>query len=153
MRPTECWTWGLHRRLIRSSTALPEERQTLLFSATMPTDLRPLGEASVNDPVRVMVTSLATTAEGVTSSAASYDLTPVRQIYSSRCWRRTRRPSLYLPGPRIGRIVLGVTLEPAGTALASCTVIEVFLSAEVPRMGLSEGKSNARRDGYCRPGD
>ena len=46
-------------------TALPEERQTLLFSATLPSDLRQFGEASVNDPVCVMATPSATTADGV----------------------------------------------------------------------------------------
>jgi ATP-dependent RNA helicase RhlE len=49
-------------------TALPEERQTLLFSATLPSDLTQLAQASVNDPVRVMVTPSATTADGVTQA-------------------------------------------------------------------------------------
>ncbi|MBI3356201.1 MAG: DEAD/DEAH box helicase [Nitrospirae bacterium] len=48
--------------------ALPEERQTLLFSATIPTDLARLVQASVNNPVRVMVTPSATTADGVTQA-------------------------------------------------------------------------------------
>lgn len=48
--------------------ALPEERQTLLFSATLPTDLARLVQASVNNPVRVMVAPSATTAEGVTQA-------------------------------------------------------------------------------------
>jgi ATP-dependent RNA helicase RhlE len=48
--------------------ALPEERQTLLFSATLPADLARLAQASVNNPVRVMVTPSATTADGVTQA-------------------------------------------------------------------------------------
>ena len=48
--------------------ALPEERQTLLFSATLPTDLARLVHASVNNPVRVMVAPSATTADGVTQA-------------------------------------------------------------------------------------
>jgi ATP-dependent RNA helicase RhlE len=48
--------------------ALPEERQTLLFSATLPSDLTQLAQASVNDAVRVMVTPSATTADGVTQA-------------------------------------------------------------------------------------
>jgi ATP-dependent RNA helicase RhlE len=48
--------------------ALPEERQTLLFSATLPSDLTQFVCASVNDPVRVMVTPSATTADGVTQA-------------------------------------------------------------------------------------
>ncbi|HBR49394.1 MAG TPA: ATP-dependent helicase [Nitrospira sp.] len=48
--------------------ALPEERQTLLFSATLPADLARLVQASVNNPVRVMVAPSATTADGVTQA-------------------------------------------------------------------------------------
>ncbi len=48
--------------------ALPEERQTLLFSATLPSDLTQFLNASVNDPIRVMVTPSATTADGLTQS-------------------------------------------------------------------------------------
>jgi ATP-dependent RNA helicase RhlE len=48
--------------------ALPEDRQTLLFSATLPADLARLVQASVNNPVRVMVTPSATTADGVTQA-------------------------------------------------------------------------------------
>ena len=48
--------------------ALPEQRQTLLFSATLPADLARLVQASVNNPVRVMVSPSATTAEGVTQA-------------------------------------------------------------------------------------
>jgi ATP-dependent RNA helicase RhlE len=48
--------------------AMPEERQTLLFSATMPADLNQLARASVKNPVHVMVAKPATTASGVTQA-------------------------------------------------------------------------------------
>ena len=48
--------------------ALPEERQTLLFSATMPADLKDLARASVKDPVRIMADKPATAAHGVTQA-------------------------------------------------------------------------------------
>jgi ATP-dependent RNA helicase RhlE len=48
--------------------ALPEERQTLLFSATMPGDLAQLARASVKNPVQVMVARPATTSKGVTQA-------------------------------------------------------------------------------------
>lgn len=48
--------------------ALPLERQTLLFSATLPTDVTRLVQASLKDAVRVMVTPHSTTAEGVTQA-------------------------------------------------------------------------------------
>lgn len=43
--------------------ALPEERQTLLFSATMPTDMADLVRVSVKDPVRVTIGKSATAAD------------------------------------------------------------------------------------------
>jgi len=48
--------------------ALPEKRQTLLFSATLPADLTKLAQANVQNPVYVMVTPSATTADGVTQA-------------------------------------------------------------------------------------
>ena len=48
--------------------ALPVERQTLLFSATIPTDVTRLVQASLKGAVRVMVTPPSATAEGVTQA-------------------------------------------------------------------------------------
>ncbi len=48
--------------------ALPIERQTLLFSATMQMDVTRLVQASLNDAVHVMVTPSSTTADGVTQT-------------------------------------------------------------------------------------
>lgn len=56
---------GFAQQINQILDAMPEERQTLLFSATMPMDLARLAQASVKDPVRVMVAKSATTAEGV----------------------------------------------------------------------------------------
>ncbi len=44
---------------------LPKERQTLLFSATMPQAVQGLVASLLNDPVRVEVTPVATTAERI----------------------------------------------------------------------------------------
>ena len=48
--------------------ALPVERQTLLFSATIQMDFTRLVQASLNGAVHVMVTPSSTTAEGVTQA-------------------------------------------------------------------------------------
>jgi ATP-dependent RNA helicase RhlE len=48
--------------------ALPQERQTLLFSATLPADLKRLAQANVKNPAHVMVARPATTADGVTQA-------------------------------------------------------------------------------------
>ncbi|MBA2485606.1 MAG: DEAD/DEAH box helicase [Nitrospira sp.] len=59
---------GFSQQINQILDAMPEERQTLLFSATMPTDLVRLAQASVKDPVRVMVTKSATTADGISQA-------------------------------------------------------------------------------------
>ncbi len=53
------------RRVIRE---LPKERQTLLFSATMPSDIGELARSILSDPVRVAVTPIASTTDLVTQS-------------------------------------------------------------------------------------
>jgi ATP-dependent RNA helicase RhlE len=51
---------------IRSIVAkLPKERQTLLFSATMPREIADLASQMLRDPVRVAVTPVASTAERI----------------------------------------------------------------------------------------
>jgi ATP-dependent RNA helicase RhlE len=57
---------GFAPQLNQILDALPEERQTLLFSATMPDDLSTLARVSVKDPVQVSIGKPATPAEGVT---------------------------------------------------------------------------------------
>jgi len=47
---------------------LPRERQSLLFSATMPRDIRSLADAILIDPVRIEVAPPATTVDRVTQS-------------------------------------------------------------------------------------
>src|SRR2546427_8661874 len=54
---------GFAPQINQDLEALPGERQTLLFSATIPTDVADLARASVKDPVRVMVAKPATPAE------------------------------------------------------------------------------------------
>ncbi len=48
--------------------ALPKQRQTLLFSATMPQDIQDLADRILIDPVRVEVTPQATTVEKISQS-------------------------------------------------------------------------------------
>ncbi|MFW5739058.1 MAG: DEAD/DEAH box helicase [Myxococcota bacterium] len=53
------------RRVIAT---LPQRRQTLLFSATMPDDIRDLAGRILSDPVHVAVTPVASTAEKIEQS-------------------------------------------------------------------------------------
>jgi len=56
---------GFFRDVKRIVAALPPQRQTLLFSATMPRDIAELARGIMRDPVRVEVTPAATTAERI----------------------------------------------------------------------------------------
>ena len=51
----------------------PTERQTLLFSATMPKDIAELAEQMLRDPAKVAVTPVASTAERVTQRIIEVD--------------------------------------------------------------------------------
>ena len=57
---------GFAPQLNQIIEALPDARQTLLFSATMPADLGDLARMSLKDPVKALVAKSATPAEGVT---------------------------------------------------------------------------------------
>lgn len=56
---------GFAPQITQIMDALPEDRQTLLFSATIPADLGRLVRSNVKDPISVMVSRSATTAEGI----------------------------------------------------------------------------------------
>ena len=57
---------GFAPQLNQIIEALPEKRQTLLFSATMPDNLDDLARMSLHNPVKALVAKSATVAEGVT---------------------------------------------------------------------------------------
>ena len=59
---------GFAPQLNQILEALSDERQTLLFSATLPDDLSALARAGLKDPVRVRVDRPATPAPGVTQT-------------------------------------------------------------------------------------
>lgn len=59
---------GFAPQLNQILNALPEQRQTLLFSATLPDNLGDLARMSLKDPVRAMVSKSSTPAAGVTQT-------------------------------------------------------------------------------------
>jgi ATP-dependent RNA helicase RhlE len=56
---------GFIRDIRRITPLLPKQRQTLLFSATMPNDVADLAKGLLKDPVRVEVAPQSTTAERI----------------------------------------------------------------------------------------
>jgi len=65
------------RRIV---SAIPAQRQTLFFSATMPKEISGLAESMLRDPVHVAVTPAATTVERVDQSVIFTDGTAKRGI-------------------------------------------------------------------------
>jgi ATP-dependent RNA helicase RhlE len=56
---------GFIRDVRRIISALPKQRQTLFFSATMPSEIRKLSEQILYKPVRIEVTPVSSTAEKI----------------------------------------------------------------------------------------
>ena len=65
------------RRIV---TAIPKQRQTLFFSATMPTEIGSLAGSMLKDPVHVAVTPVATTAERVNQAVIFADTARKRHV-------------------------------------------------------------------------
>ncbi|WP_437563609.1 DEAD/DEAH box helicase [Sorangium sp. So ce542] len=61
---------GFIHDIRRVLAMLPERRQTLLFSATMPPDIQKLADTILHRPVRVEVARVATTAENIDQRVA-----------------------------------------------------------------------------------
>jgi ATP-dependent RNA helicase RhlE len=64
----------------RITAALPKERQTLFFSATMPPEIRKLADGLLRDPAVVSVTPIASTAEKVEQKVYFTDKTNKRKL-------------------------------------------------------------------------
>jgi ATP-dependent RNA helicase RhlE len=71
---------GFIRDVKRIIAALPKERQTLLFSATMPSDIADLAASVLKSPVRVEVTPSATTVERVDQRVLFVDAARKRSL-------------------------------------------------------------------------
>jgi ATP-dependent RNA helicase RhlE len=59
---------GFIRDIRRIIECIPRRRQTMLFSATMPPEIRRLADSVLHEPRRVQVTPIASTADGIAQS-------------------------------------------------------------------------------------
>jgi ATP-dependent RNA helicase RhlE len=71
---------GFVRDVRRITALLPQRRQTLLFSATIPTSIETLARSMLADPVRVSVKPTVTTAETVDQSVVFVDKADKRKL-------------------------------------------------------------------------
>jgi ATP-dependent RNA helicase RhlE len=97
--------------------ALPIERQTLLFSATIQTDVTHLVQTSLSGAVRVMITPASTTAEGVTQTVHHTTSQEKTKLLVSLL--ATERGTVLIFARTKSRVDrLGQTLEQAGHRVA-----------------------------------
>ena len=97
--------------------ALPIERQTLLFSATIQTDVTYLVQTSLSRAVRVMITPASTTAEGVTQTVHHTTSQEKTKLLVSLL--ATERGTVLIFARTKSRVDrLGQTLEQAGHRVA-----------------------------------
>jgi ATP-dependent RNA helicase RhlE len=71
---------GFIRDIRKIVSALPQQRQTLLFSATMPTEIAELAHEQLKDPVRVEVTPQSTTVERIDQKLLFVDKSRKRDL-------------------------------------------------------------------------
>ena len=64
---------GFIRDIRKIVAKLPAQRQTLMFSATMPEDIAELGRQMLKDPAKVSVTPQATTVERIAQRIVHVD--------------------------------------------------------------------------------
>lgn len=77
---------GFIRDVRKVADLLPEDRQSLLFSATMPNDIAKLAASLLHEPERVEISPKV-----ITSTRLSRVFTSAKQAKSSACWQRLWR--------------------------------------------------------------
>jgi ATP-dependent RNA helicase RhlE len=86
---------GFIRDVRRIAATMPQRRQSMLFSATMPTDIADLAGSMLHDPVKVAVTPVASTVELIDQRVLFVDTANKRALLTAM-----------LNGPGIGRALV-----------------------------------------------
>jgi ATP-dependent RNA helicase RhlE len=133
---------GFLRDVERIIEELPEKRQTMLFSATMPADIEKLTYRLLKDPVKVAVTPVASTVESVEQALYYVNksnktkllihLLKDAEVYSALVFTRTKH----------GANKLTEALREAGEM---CDVIHANKSQQARQQALARFKSGKSR--------
>ena len=132
---------GFVRDVKRIVALLPKERQTLLFSATLPDDIAKLAAGLLKDPVRIEVTPSATTVEkveqrvmyvdGATKSALLSELLKDAKIVRALVFSRTKHGANRIAA-RLERDQIGAeTIHGNKSQAARQRALESFRSGRV----------------------
>ena len=110
---------GFIHALRRISTQLPAERQTLLFSATMPKKMEELAQAYLTDPVKVEVTPPGRAADKVTQGVHFIDQKAKPDLLIERLDRHRDELAIVFSRTKHGAERLSRKREGAGFAAGS----------------------------------
>jgi ATP-dependent RNA helicase RhlE len=122
---------GFIHALKRIVKLLPRQRQTLLFSATMPRPIAVLAENYLKDPVQVVVAPAATTVERVEQEGSSCWVIGSGICLRRYCAIRSSRACSFLPEPSTALIASCVTWSPSASRRPPFTATNPSRSANV----------------------
>jgi ATP-dependent RNA helicase RhlE len=133
---------GFLRDVERIIEALPEERQTMLFSATMPADIEKLTERLLKNPVKVAVTPVSSTVDNVEQSLYYVNKSNKTKLLIHLLKNTEINSALVFTRTKHGANKLSEALRDAGE---SCDVIHANKSQQARQLALSRFKSNKSR--------
>jgi len=103
----------------RIIAALPNKKQTMLFSATMPPAIRALGETLLHDPVSVSVTPVSAPAERIDQRVYFVDKSNKRKLLASLIQSHEMLRALVFSRTKHGANRIAQFLEKSGIASAA----------------------------------
>ena len=133
---------GFIRDIRRITPLLPKERQTLLFSATMPNDVADLAKGLLKDPVRVEVVPQSSTAERIDQ----------RLFYVARGHKRALLVKL-LGEPEMRRAIVFTRTKHGANRLAEQLEKDGFVTAAIhgnKSQGARQQALNAFKNGHVK---
>lgn len=133
---------GFLRDVEKIIEKLPQKRQTMLFSATMPSEIERLTKRILNDPVKVEVTPVSSTVEGV-----------VQEVYFVNKSNKTKLLIHLLKSSEIFTALVFTRTKHGANKLAeelrankeTCEVIHSNKSQQARQLALSKFKSGKSR--------
>ena len=109
---------------------IPQKRQTLFFSATMPKTIRQLADAYLKNPAQVAVTPVATTVERVTQNVTFVNQTEKQALLT-----------IFLRSALIDRVLVF-----SRTKHGADKIVRFLAAARIPANAIHGNKSQAQRE-------
>jgi ATP-dependent RNA helicase RhlE len=127
----------------RIAALVPKQRQTLLFSATMPESIRALAASLLRDPVEVAVTPVASTAETVTQAIYFVEKADKRALLSWVLEREHIDRAIVFTRTKHGANRVAEYLEKRGVSAAAIHGNKSQNARERALLGFKQGRLRA----------